>query len=113
MIAVAASLLMASVSFSLLISSGFFPSLILASFLSGATFPVWALMNACISALAPEASRGRWISLSQVTVTFAAFAAPYLGGVLYEHSPYTPFYLVIVVTPIIAVLGLTRPFRQT
>jgi MFS family permease len=113
MVAVAASLIMASVSFSLLISFGFFPALVLASFLNGATFPIWALMNASIGALAPEASRGRWISLCQVTATLAAFAAPYLGGVLYENSPYTPFYLAIGITPLLAILGLTRLFKQT
>jgi len=113
MVAVAASLIMASVSFSLLISFGFFPALVLASFLNGATFPIWALMNASIGALAPEASRGRWISLGQVTATLAAFAAPYLGGVLYENSPYTPFYLAIGITPLLAILGLTRLFKQT
>lgn len=113
MVAVAASLIMASVSFSLLISTGFFPMLVLASFLNGATFPIWALLNASISALAPETSRGRWISLSQVTATLAAFAAPYLGGVLYESSPYTPFYLAIGITPLLAILGLTRLFKQT
>jgi MFS family permease len=113
MVAVAALLGMASVSFSLLISIGFFPMLFLASFLNGATFPIWALLNASASALIPDASRGRWISFSQVTATLAAFAAPYLGGVLYENSPYTPFYVVIVITPLLAVLGLTRLFRQT
>ena len=113
MVAVAASLIMGSVSFSLLISMGFFPTLVLASFLNGATFPIWALLNASISALAPEASRGRWISLSQVTATLAAFAAPYLGGVLYESSPYIPFYLAIGIAPLLAILGLTRLFKQT
>lgn len=113
MMAVAASLLLSSVSFSLLISSGFFPSLALASFLNGATFPVWALMNACIGTLAPETSRGRWISVSQVSATLAAFAAPYLGGVLYENSPFTPFYLMIVTTPLLAFVALTKPLKQT
>ncbi len=111
MVAVAALLLMASVSFSLLISMSFFPALVFGSFLNGATFPIWALLNASVGALAPEQSKGRWISLSQVIATLAAFGAPYVGGVLYESSPYTPFFLAIGMTPLLAILGLTKLFR--
>jgi len=113
MVAVATSLLIASVSFGLLLSFNNFPSLALASFLNGASFPIWSLMNACIGAIAPEASRGRLISLSQVTAVLATFIAPYLGGVLYEASPYTPFYVVIAVSPLLALFALTKPFRET
>jgi len=113
MVAVSTLLLLSSVSFSLLISFNNFPSLVWASFLNGITFPTWSLMNACIGAIAPAVSRGRWISLSQVTATLAAFLAPYLGGLLYEATPYTPFYIVIAVTPLLAVLALAKPFKET
>lgn len=112
MIAVAASLLINSLSFWLLISFNNFFLLTLASFLNGASYSVWYLMNASIGAIAPKGYRGRWISLSQVTAMLPAFIAPYLGGMVYKTSPYTPFHLVIVVTPLLAALALTKPFKE-
>jgi len=112
MAAAAASLLLSSAAFGLLISFNSFPSLVFASFLNGASYPLWALMNACVGAIAPEASRGRWISLSQMTSMLAGFVAPYLGGVLYETSPRAPFLLVIVAAPVLSLLALSKPFRE-
>lgn len=113
MVAVAASLFVSSFSLWLLMSFNEFFFLALASFLNGASYPTWYLMNATIGTIAPEESRGRWISLSQVSVTLAAFIAPYLGGLLYESSAYTPFHLVIIIMPLLAVLALTKPFKET
>lgn len=112
MMAVAVSLLLSSVSLSLIISFNNFTSLVLASFLYGASYPIWSLMNACVGAIAPEASRGKWISLSQMASTLAAFGAPYIGGVLYETSPYTPFLIVIVAMPVLSLLALSNPLKE-
>jgi MFS family permease len=111
--AVATALILSSISLIILISFNNFPLLTVASFLSGASFPLWSLMGAAVGSIAPEKSRGRWISVSQTMTTLAAFVAPYLGGILYEASPYTPFFLVVIVSTLLALVALTKPFRET
>jgi len=113
MVAVALAMAMTSFSFWLLTAFNNLVVLSLAAFLNGASYLSWYLMNASVGAIAPEASRGRWISLSQATATLAIFFAPYLGGVLYETNEYTPFYLAIAVAPVLAVVALTKPFKET
>jgi len=113
MLAVALSMVVSSFSFWVLTAYNNFVVLSLASFLNGASYLLWYLMNASVGVIPPEASRGRWISLSQVTVTLTIFVAPYLGGVLYETNVHTPFYLVIVASPVLAVLAFAKPFKQT
>ena len=73
---------------------------------------LWALMGACVGSFTPDASRGRWISLSQMMATGAASVAPFIGGVLYEWSPYLPFYILIGVSPLLALITLTKPFKE-
>jgi len=43
---------------------------------------------------------------------FAAFFAPYIGGLLYRVSPYNPFLVAIAITPILSILALTRPWKE-
>lgn len=106
MVAVTASLLLSSVSFSLLMSFSDFSLLAFASLLNGGSFTMWSLMNASVGAIAPDESRGRWISLSQTVSAIAAFGGPYLGGLLYESSSHIPFLVVIVVAPLLSVIAL-------
>jgi hypothetical protein len=43
---------------------------------------------------------------------FSAFMAPYIGGVLYDASPYHPFLVAIVGTLVLALLALTRVLEK-
>jgi len=112
MVAVAVALLFGGFSFGLFICFNSFFVLACASFLSGASYMVWSLMGASVGSIAPEASRGRWISLAQLSATLSATVAPYIGGVLYERSPPMPFYVVIAVLPLLSLLALAKPFKE-
>ena len=104
--AILVSLLLTFLAIGILTSFSHFPVLALASFLMGASYAVWSLISAVIGSLTPEASRGRWMAVSQTAGLVAAFPAPYIGGILYEASPYYPFMAVIMVTPLLAALAL-------
>jgi ACDE family multidrug resistance protein len=110
--AVATALVLGSISLIVLISFNNFPVLVLASFIDGGSYPLWSLMGAAVGSIAPEMSRGRWISVSQTITTLTAFIAPYLGGILYEASPYTPFYVVIVATLLLSLVAFTKPLKE-
>jgi len=112
MIAAAVALFVGAFSFALFISFKDFFVLAYASFLYGASYMLWSLMGACVGAITPESSRGRWISVSQMLVTTAASIAPFIGGVFYESSHYTPFYIIIAVSPMLSLLALTKPFKE-
>lgn len=112
MIAVAIALLIGGLSFGLFICFSNPLTLGTASFLNGASYMLWSLMGASVGSLAPASSRGRWISLAQMSATLAATAAPYLGGVLYANSPVTPFYVVIAATPILSLVALAKPLKE-
>jgi len=111
--AVATALVISSISLIILISFSNFPVLVFASFLNGASYPLWSLMGAAVGSIAPETSRGRWISFSQTMTTLTAFIAPYLGGILYEASPYMPFQVVIVATLLLSLVAFTKPLKET
>jgi len=112
MIAAAIALLVATFSFALFISAKDFSVLAFASFLYGASYMLWSLMGACVGAITPEESRGRWISVSQMLATTAASIAPFIGGVLYESWHSIPFYIIIGVSPILSLIALTKPFKE-
>ena len=112
MVAVAVSLLIGGFSFGLFIGTNNVFALGAASFLNGASYMLWSLMGASVGSLTPEASRGRWISLAQMSATLAATVAPYIGGVLYSWSPYVPFYAVIAASPLLALTALVTPLRD-
>ncbi|MFQ6086857.1 MAG: MFS transporter, partial [Candidatus Bathyarchaeia archaeon] len=83
-----------------------------ASFTMGASYPLWSLMGAVVGSIAPGASRGRWMSVAQTVSLLAAFFAPYLGGLLYDSSPYNPFIVAIAIISILSVLALTKPLKE-
>jgi MFS family permease len=112
MVAASTALLVGAFSFALFVSFNDFFILTCASFLYGSSYMLWSLMGACVGAITPEASRGRWISLSQMLATIGASTAPFIGGVLYESSPYIPFYIVIAVSPLLSLIALTKPFKE-
>lgn len=112
MIAVAIALLIGGLSFGLFICFSNPLTLGAASFLNGASYMLWSLMGASVGSLAPAASRGRWISLAQMSATLAAIVAPYLGGVLYAGSPVVPFYMIIAAAPILSLVALASPFKE-
>ncbi len=111
-VAIIVALLVGSLSFGLFLCFNNMFMLGIASFLNGASYMLWSLMGASVGSIAPETSRGRWISLAQMSATFAATAAPYIGGVLYVRSHYLPFYIVIAALPLLCLLPLIKSFRE-
>ncbi len=112
MVAAAIALLISAFAFGLFTLSSNVPFLALSSFLYGASYMLWSLMGACVGSFTPEASRGRWISVSQVLVTGTSAIAPLIGGLLYESSPYLPFYIIIAVSPLLALIALSKTFKE-
>ena len=110
--AISVCMISCSVSATILVLFNNFFALSLASFLMGASYTIWSLIGAVMSPIAPEPSRARWISVPLSASMFAAFLAPYLGGLLYESSPYNPFLVFIVATALLSVLALTKLFEE-
>ncbi|MDH5390513.1 MAG: MFS transporter [Candidatus Bathyarchaeota archaeon] len=110
--AISVCMILCSVSAIILVLFNNFFALSLASFLMGASYTILSLIGAVISPIAPEKSRARWISVPLSVGMFAAFLAPYLGGLLYDSSPYNPFLVFIVATALLSVLALTKLFDE-
>jgi len=110
--AISVCMILCSVSAMILVLFNDFLALSLASFLMGASYTIVSLIGAVMAPIAPEASRAKWISVPLSASMFAAFLAPYLGGLLYESSPYNPFLVFIVATALLSVLALTRMFEE-
>jgi len=106
------SMVLCSISTILLLLFGNFYILLIVSFLAGCFYITWSLMSAIVAPLAPDSIRARWISIPQTFSMFSAFMAPYIGGVLYDASPYHPFLVAIVGTLVLALLALTRVFEK-
>ncbi len=107
--AVSAALALCSVSLTLLLMFGEFYVLMIAVFLGGCSYTLWSLMNAIITPLGPESAKARWVSVPQSISMFTSTLAPFVGGVLYEHSPQYPFTLAIAIMLLLAlavVMGL-------
>jgi len=102
-----AALAMSSFSFLLILLLNNFIFLAFASFLSGASYTVLYLVPGIIGSNSPEQSMTKWVSISQASVSLLAGAAPILGGMLYELSPYTPFFITIFVLFFLAIIALT------
>lgn len=93
-----------------------FTVLCLSSFLSGASYTIWSLMGSLIAPITPEATRGRWISVSQTAAIIASLAASLVGGVLYQTWPYAPLIIAIVGCIALAILtsaGLLKEEKQS
>jgi len=110
--AVLIALLLSIASVGLFISFRDFVILAFSSYLMGASYVIWSLMGALIGSLAPEASRGRWMSVAQTAALLAAFPSPYIGGIFYEASPYNPFLIAMAATPILAIIALIIALRK-
>jgi DHA1 family tetracycline resistance protein-like MFS transporter len=110
--AISVCMILCSVSAIILVLFNNFFALSLASFLMGASYTILSLIGAVISPIAPETSRARWISVPLSVGMFAAFLAPYLGGLLYDSSPYNPFLVFIVATALLSVLALAKLFHE-
>jgi DHA3 family macrolide efflux protein-like MFS transporter len=106
--ALAAALAIVGSSLFLLLLFGDFQVMLVTQGLVGASYLAWPLMNAIIGPSAPESRRALWISIPQTISMFSSILAPYLGGVLYEVSPYYPFILGIAVTLFLALLALAK-----
>lgn len=110
--ALAVSLFLCCFSLVLLMVSGNFPILTITFFMTGGSYIIWSLMGAIVGPLAPESIRARWSSIPQTASMFSSFIAPYIGGVLYDSSPYNPFLVAIIITPFLALLASTRLFEK-
>jgi MFS family permease len=86
--------------------------LMLASFLRGASFPMWAFIGATVGAVAPPNSRARWISVVQTVAQTVSILAPYVGGVLYAVTPTTPFIIAVAASLTLVALTQVRPTKE-
>jgi MFS family permease len=111
-IAVLMALLLTITSLGLLTSFGDFAILAFSSFLMGASYVIWSLMGALIGLLAPEVSRGRWMSVAQTAALLAAFPSPFIGGLFYAASPYNPFLVVMATTLVLAIIALILALKR-
>jgi len=102
------SMTLCSLSLSLLLLLDKFHILVITFFLAGGSYITWSLMSAIIGPLAPESIRARWVSIPQTVSMFSSFIAPYIGGILYDASPYYPFMVAIIATLFLAVLASTK-----
>jgi DHA1 family multidrug resistance protein-like MFS transporter len=109
---IAIAMILVAIALTIFISIDNFASLIFASFLRGASFPMWAFIGATVGPLAPIASRARWISVVQTITQVASILAPYVGGILYASSPQTPFLLTIVASAVLALIAHTAPCKE-
>ena len=106
--ALALSLILCCSSLLLLFASDSFPVLAVAFFVTGGSYTTWSLMGAIVSPLADESIRARWVSVPQTFSMLSSFMAPYLGGVLYSLSPYSPFVVAVGATSVLAVLVFVK-----
>ena len=106
--ALAAALAFTASSLGLLMLFGDFHFLLVAHLLIGVSYLAWPLMNAIIGSCAPETARALWVAVPQAISMFGAIFAPYLGGVLYEISPYYPFIFGAVATLLLAGVALAK-----
>lgn len=106
--AFAAALFIIAASLVLLMLFGDFRVLLATQLLVGASYLAWPLMNAIIGSHAPETGRALWVAVPQAISMFAAIFAPYVGGVLYEASPYYPFVFGVAATLVLALVALAK-----
>jgi MFS family permease len=103
--ALAAALALVGLSLALLLLFSDFRMLLFTSLLVGASFLSWPLMSAIIGPQAPESARAFSVAIPLVVGMFGSIFAPYLGGALYEVSPFYPFVLGIAGTLSLAIFA--------
>ena len=109
--ALAASIVSCSLSLIIMLLTGDLYVLALAFFLAGASYITWSLMSAIIGPQAPEPIRARWISIPQTISMFASIVAPYVGGIVYEFSPYYPFMIAISASILLAIIASHKTLK--
>ncbi len=109
---IATSMILCSISIAIILLFNEFSILIIAFFITGGSYLTWSLMGAIVGPLAPEPIRARWISIPQTVSMFSSIIAPYIGGALYDISPYYPFIIAASVTLLLGLLSLTRILDQ-
>jgi len=105
--AIVASLILSSASVILLVLSNNFIVLSVTLFLAGGSYMAWSLLSAVVGPLAPENIRARWISIPQTVSMFSSFIAPYVGGILFDASPYYLLITAAAASCIMALLAAT------
>jgi MFS family permease len=105
--AIVASLILSSASVILLALSNNFIVLSVTLFLAGGSYMAWSLLSAVVGPLAPENIRARWISIPQTVSMFSSFIAPYVGGILFNASPYYLLIAAAAASCIMALLAAT------
>ena len=105
--AIVASLILSSASVILLALSNNFIVLSVTLFLAGGSYMAWSLLSAVVGPLAPENIRARWISIPQTVSMFSSFIAPYIGGILFNASPYYLLIAAAAASCIMALLAAT------
>jgi len=105
-LAVALAIVASSLSVFLLV--GDFWVLLLAHLFFGASYLSWPLMSAIIGPKAPVSARAFSVAIPLTFGMFASVFAPYIGGVLYEGSPYYPFVLAIFASFVLALFAFRR-----
>jgi len=105
--AIVASLILSSASVMLLALSNNFIVLSVTLFLAGGSYMAWSLLSAVVGPLAPENIRARWISIPQTVSMFSSFIAPYIGGILFDASPYYLLIAAAAASCIMALLAAT------
>lgn len=93
----------------------FFPNpffLLFVAFFWGGAITYGALIASAIGTIAPETSRGKWISIPMSSSMIAAVIAPYVSGYLYESSPYLPFIVSLIAVIPVTILALMKTFKE-
>jgi DHA1 family multidrug resistance protein-like MFS transporter len=93
----------------------FFPNpvfLLFVAFFWGGAVTYGALIASAIGAIAPEASRAKWISIPTTSAMIAAVIAPYLSGYLYQSSPYLPFIISLIAAIPVTLFALATLFKE-
>lgn len=82
------------------------------AFAMGGSLMIGSIISSIVGSLSPSESRGKWMALPQTSSMFANFAAPFLGGFLYEASPYYPFVFASALMPFLIMLSLMHLMRD-
>ncbi|MCX8150501.1 MAG: MFS transporter [Candidatus Bathyarchaeota archaeon] len=110
--AISFSMILVSTASFIFIFTGDLVLQVVASFLRGASFPMWAYMGVIAGSAAPLTQRARWISVVQWTTRLSIIVAPYIGGKLYAIAPEIPFIVTIVVALSLAVAASFKLFKN-
>ena len=106
--ALAAALFLVALSLVLLLLVGDFRVLLVMHLFFGASYLSWPLMSAIIGPQAPASARAFSVAIPLTVGMFTSAFAPYVGGVLYEASPYYPFIIAVAASMLLAVFAFTR-----